>query len=194
MDHFPRYLLQADIVIVSTAAPHHLVTAEQVEAVLEERRQEPMFFIDISVPRNVDPAIDRLENVYLYNIDDLQQVVQTNLRSREEEARKADVIVEAEVEQFFRTVGKLDAAPVIADLVARAEGLRDAEMKRLLGRLPNLSENEVKELERFAGTVVRKLLNDPILFVKEEGDDLTPAERAEWLRRIFRLRNGKGEA
>jgi glutamyl-tRNA reductase len=190
-DQFLKHMPRADIVIVSTAAPHYLVRKEDMDAVLSERDQEPMFFIDISVPRNVDPELHDLENVYLYNIDDLKGIVAGNLRAREQEAARAEAIVAGEVEQFFRGVEKLDLAPIIADLSRKYGEVQEGEMARLRRRLATASEEDLKEIERSMDTLVRKILNDPILFLKEPDAAQPPAQKSELFRQVFALEKAR---
>ncbi|MFH1262808.1 MAG: glutamyl-tRNA reductase [Pseudomonadota bacterium] len=188
---FQRHLATVDILIVSTAAPHYLVTFNPVEKVMEERKQTPMFIIDISVPRNVDPKVHELENVYLYNIDDLEGVVQENRSVRVREAEKAEAIVEAEVERFFETVERLRVAPVIQKLQEKYEGVRTRELERLKKNLPELPQTHLEEIDRATSYLVKKVLNDPIVFLGAQQSKKNATDLVEMFLRIFRI--GKDE-
>jgi len=182
-----EYLVEADMVFVSTSAPFYLITREKVEAVLSKGKQSPMFFIDISVPRNVDPSIHELEEIYLYNIDDLKGIVDANLQMRKEEAEKAETIIEAEVARFYQGVEKLEVAPLIRNLQDKYEVVLRQEMERIQSRFSGLTAQELLVLEKSISSAIRKVLNDPILFLKGEGNPRSSLERAELLRQIFRL-------
>ena len=110
---FPHYLKRVDIVIASTAAPKYIIRPEQIDEVIKERKNRSMFFIDISVPRNVDPLINNIDNIYLYNVDDLQGVVEANMKERAKEAKAAEVIIDEEIENFYKWVKSLDVVPTI---------------------------------------------------------------------------------
>ncbi|HLG21081.1 MAG TPA: glutamyl-tRNA reductase [Bdellovibrionota bacterium] len=187
MDQADHYLADADIVIVSTAAPHYVVTRHRLETLVATRKRMPMFFIDISVPRNVEPSVHELDDVYLYNIDDLKGVVDANLELRREEAEKAEAIVELEVDRFLRLADRLSVAPVIQALQKKYDSVTEQEMKRILGRVPSLSEPDQTEIRRSIETVVRKVLNDPILFLKDDEARKERLRRAEMLAKVFRL-------
>jgi glutamyl-tRNA reductase len=124
-----------------------------------------MFIIDISVPRNVDPKVHELENVYLYNIDDLEGVVHENRSVRVREAEKAEAIVETEVDRFFETVDRLRVAPVIQRLQEKYEGVRTREFDRLKKKLSGLSEAQMEEIDRATSYLLKKVLNDPIVYL-----------------------------
>ena len=125
-------IASSDIVISSTGGSQYIVTAEMVKYALQQRRNRPMFLIDIAVPRDIDPQVDKLENAFLYNIDDLQAVREANLREREKEARKAESIVDAETAKFLHWWSTLDVVPTIAALCDKLEDIRQAEMAKTL--------------------------------------------------------------
>jgi glutamyl-tRNA reductase len=165
LTEWEHLLPRVDVVIVSTAAPHYLVTVDPVRRAMEQRKQAPVLMIDISVPRNIDPAVHDLENVYLYNVDDLEGIVAENRVTREKEAEKAEAIVDLEVERFYEAIGKLTVAPVIQRLQTKYERIRKAELERLGKRLPDLTPEERDEIDRATDYLVKKILNDPILYV-----------------------------
>jgi glutamyl-tRNA reductase len=172
--HFEEFLtemVQSDIVICSTGAPAYVVTKPHMHTVMKERKQKPVFIIDISVPRNIDPAINDMPNVYLYNVDDLQGVVDTNVLGRQKEAEKAEEIVDEEIETFVRWQASLDSVPTIIALRDRAEAIKRAEIEKLINRLPELGEKERKAVESMAAAIVNKLIHPPTAALKEDAED-----------------------
>jgi glutamyl-tRNA reductase len=138
--------------------------------IMKGRKQKPMFLIDISVPRNIDPEINGLDNVYLYNVDDLQGVVNANIDGRLREAEKAGEIVSGEVEIFGRWLGSLQSVPVIVSLRQKAEDIRKQEFEKLMGKL-NLGEKERAAVEYMAQAIVNKLIHPPTAALKEDAED-----------------------
>jgi len=170
-EDFVDELSQIDILICSTGAPDYVLTRDQMNRVMKQRRHRPVFIIDIAVPRNIDPDINRIDNVYLYNIDDLQQVVDTNILERRKEAEKAETIVDEEVEKFVRWLGSLDSVPTIIALRQRAEGIRLEEFRRFTERFPELDERQLKAVEYLTTVIVNKLIHPPTAALKEDSDD-----------------------
>lgn len=189
-EDFPRYLKLADLVIGCTEAPEALVDAATVERVLRERKQKAMFFIDIGDRRNFDPGINDLDNVYLYNIDDLRGVAEDHLQERSSEAEKAETIVAEEVKGFVRWIDSLDQVPTITALRQRFEEVRRRETeKSLLGGLKDLSESQRAALDDMTAAMINKLLHGPITQLKrnpdEDGDDAALYVAA--LKKLFEL-------
>ena len=175
-EDFPRYLTMADLVIGCAGAPELLVDAATVEKVLRERKQKAMFFIDIGDRRNFDARINDLDNVYLYNIDDLKSVAEDNLQERANEAEKAEGIVHEEVENFLRWLNSLEQVPTITALRQRFEEIRKGEIEKSLGgNLKDLSEAQRAALQDMTTAMVNKMLHGPISQLKknspEEDDD-----------------------
>lgn len=174
-EDFPRYLTLADLVIGCTGSPEILVEAPTVEKVLRERKQKAMFFIDIGDRRNFDPAINKIDNVYLYNIDDLRSVAEENLQERSNEAEKAEGIVYEEVENFARWIHSLEQIPTITALRQRLEEIRRGELEKSLGGgLRDLSEKQREALEGMTTAMINKILHGPISHLKRNsrgGDD-----------------------
>ncbi|MHB0885920.1 MAG: glutamyl-tRNA reductase [Bacillota bacterium] len=166
-DEVPAQLTLADVVISSTSAPGFVLTPEMVRTAMRQRRARPLFLIDIAVPRDVDPACGRIENVFLYDIDDLQAVVEANLEERRREAKKVERIVDEEARSFDAWFGSLDAVPLIRLLRAKAETIRRAELEKALARMPGLDEKERAAVEAMSSLIINKLLNDPTLKLKE---------------------------
>jgi glutamyl-tRNA reductase len=164
---FHRYLPMADVVIGSVGADYHVLTPAIVEEALRERKYRPMFLIDMSVPRTFDPAINELENVYLYDIDDLGGVAEVNRDERGREAEKAEAIVEDEVDTFGKWLAGLDAVPTIVALRDKIEAIRKAELEKTLATLPTLTPRERESLEAMTAAIVNKILHGPITHIKQ---------------------------
>ena len=171
-EDFPRYLTIADVVIGCTGAAEVLVAAATVEKVLRERKQRAMLLIDIGDRRNFDPQINDLDNVYLYNIDDLKSVAEENLQGRSNEAEKAEEMVRVEAETFVRWMESLEQVPTITALRQRFEDIRRKELeKSLAGNLKNLSEAQRAALEDMTTAMINKLLHAPISQLKRNSGD-----------------------
>src|SRR5580658_6554954 len=158
-ESYKPYLRIADVVIGSVAATKPILGPEEFDAVVRERRYRAMFLIDLGVPRNFDERLNALENVYLYDIDDLGKAVEKSLGEREREAEKAEEIVELELEAFSRWMAGLDLVPTIKDIRYSIERLRDAELGRHRGWLSTLEPAERQRIESLTRTLVNKLLH-----------------------------------
>lgn len=171
-EDFPQYLKMADLVIGCSGAPEVLVDAAQVDKVLRERQHKAMFFIDIGDRRNFDAKINDLDNVYLYNIDDLKSVAEENLQGRSNEANKAEGIVQDEVQSFIRWVGSLEQVPTITALRQRFDDIRRGELEKSLGGgLKELSELQRAALEDMTTAMINKMLHGPISQLKSNGEN-----------------------
>ena len=171
LDNFLREMVHSDIVICSTGAPNYIVVKEQMQKVMKERKQRQVFIIDISVPRNIDPKINDLDNVYLYNIDDLQGIVDANMFERKKEAEKAERIIEEEIEPFFQWLSSLDSVPTIVALREKMEKIKNDEIEKLLNRFPDLDEKQRKAIEYMASSIVNKLIHPPTIALKKDSED-----------------------
>jgi glutamyl-tRNA reductase len=170
-EDFPRYLKMADLVIGCTGAPDILVDAATVERVLKERKHQAMFFIDIGDRRNFDPGINAIDNVYLYNIDDLKGVAGENLQERSSEADKAEAIVNQEVQAFVQWMNSLEQVPTITALRQRLEEIRRLEIdKSLTGGLKDLSDRQRQALDDMTAAMINKILHGPITRLKRSPD------------------------
>ncbi len=188
-DGIDEQLAQSDIVIASTAAPHYLVEPEHVSRALEERRNRNLFLIDLSVPRNINPAVGRVDGAYLYNVDDLQQVADANREKRQKKAAQAEQIVLREVDSFRRRLVAQDAVPTILELQQRLEAIRTGELEKCLRRMGPITAEQRAAVETFSSQLVNKILHYPILQLKESSDE--PQERESLrrtIRKIFGLR------
>jgi glutamyl-tRNA reductase len=158
----PAHLAEADIIICSTAADEYVVTQEMAREALAARRQRPAFFIDISVPRNVDPAVGELDNLFVFDVDDLEAVVASNIREREREAERAELIVESEVMQFQQALRSLDLGPTVAALRQKLEEIARAELARQRTRLGELTPEQERAVEALLMSTVNKI-SHPII-------------------------------
>jgi len=168
---FIHEMFHADIVICSTGAPDYILRKNEMQKVMKERKQRQVFLIDISVPRNIDPEINGLDNVYLYNIDDLQGVVDANVFERQREAEKAEKIVAEEIETFIKWQASLDSVPTIKALREKAEEMKKEEIDRLLNRFAGLGEKEREAIEYMATALMNKLIHPPTAALKDSSED-----------------------
>jgi glutamyl-tRNA reductase len=188
-DRIDDHLAKCDIVIASTAAPHYVVEPHQVNRALDVRRNRNLFLIDLSVPRNINPAVAEIDGAYLYNVDDLQQVADANLEMRQQRAREAEQIVLREVEGFRKRLVAQDAVPTILELQQRLEAIRSGELEKCLRKLGPVTPEQREAVEMFSTQLVNKILHYPILQLKDASDE--PQERdalRRTIRKIFGLR------
>ncbi len=187
-EDYPRYLKLADLVVGCTGSPETLLRPETVAEVIRERKQRAMFFIDIGDRRNFDPAINEINNVYLYNIDDLEAVAKENLRERTGEVQKAEEMVEEEVAGFLRWLASLEQVPTIVALRRKLEEIRRGELEKSLStNLKGLSGKEREALEDMTSAMIGKILHAPITRLKKQPDDRDEALYIEALKRLFDL-------
>lgn len=180
-----QHLGRADIVISSTGSPGFLVSRERVEEMLIGRRQRPMFFVDLAVPRDIDPAANELDNAFVYDIDDLGQVVAGNRKQREREAGWAEKIVEEEVDRTMRRLAAKELAPTIVALERRLEQIRAAEIDRYRGRLGPLNEDQQAAVEALTRGILNKILHGPITEIKSGAGSPEHGALVQLVRRIF---------
>ena len=173
INHVEAELVVADIVLCSTGAPHAVIHRETVQRVIRRRRNRPMFFIDIAIPRDVEPGVQDIGNVYLYNIDDLEHVVVANIQEREREAARAEVLIDEESAAFLRWMETLEVVPTIVSLRERAEAVRLKEVADLRSRLKGLSPEAEEAVDALTASLVNKLLHSPITELKRRaaGED-----------------------
>jgi len=164
---------EADIVISSTGAPHPIFRKEHGQAFMHRRRNRPMFFIDIAVPRDVDPEMNKLEGIFVYDIDDLQQVAAAHMEERSREASDAETLIASEVARFEQRQRTVNVAPAIVSLQAQAEEIRQAELRRFHARFSTFSEEQIAAVEALTRGLVNKFLHPPMTALKQaarEGD------------------------
>jgi glutamyl-tRNA reductase len=161
-DRMEESLVQADVVVCSTASPKPVITREKVARVLKPRKHRPLFLVDLAVPRDVDPDVHTLDGVYSYDVDDIQQVIDQNQAARAAAAAKAEVLVAEEVARYIRRRTVREQVPVLAQLRARAEQIRRAELERAMANLPvALSPEQVMVIEAMTSAIVNKMLHQP---------------------------------
>ena len=185
--HLPRGLAEADIVISSTGAPHFILHASQIEAAMARRAGRPLFLIDIAVPRDIDPAVQKLEGVHLYDVDDLHAVVESNLRERQRELTKVERIIAEEVDKFECRLRSLAVVPTIAELYSRAESLRQAELARASAYLSELDERQRQAVDAMTTAIVNKILHRPTQRLKAWADSGCDGDYLEVARDLFGL-------
>jgi len=167
LDQLYESASQADIVISSTSAPQAIFKLEHGQAFLRRRRNQPMFFIDLAVPRDVDPAMGELEGIFVYDIDDLEQIAEAHRSERSREATNAEALIAAEVERFCQWRLTVNAAPAIVELQRQAEEIRQAELKRMQARLGSLSAEQIEAVEALTHGLINKLLHPPMQALKQ---------------------------
>lgn len=188
-----RWLPEVDVVISSTGAPHLVLRRETVQEAMRQRRGKPIFLFDIAVPRDIDPEAGRLDNVFLYDIDDLQSVVEANLRERAREAKKVERFIEEEQKKFQNWLRTLDVVPIIRSLREKIEGIRRAEMEKALAKLPDLTEKERAVIEAMTAVMVNKILNDPTVRIKEYAAEANGSVYLDAVSQLFNLNPSKAE-
>lgn len=178
---------EVDIILSSTGSPVHIISAAQVKKALKKRRNSPMFFIDIAVPRDIDPEINNLDNAYLYDIDNLQGVVESNIKERAKEATAAEEIIGTEIGQFHKWLRTLDITPTIISLREKLEGIRRQEVDKLLGNLEELSDKQKKVIESATNAMINKVLHLPISNLKKMADTAEGDLHIDSARKLFDL-------
>jgi glutamyl-tRNA reductase len=183
----PAELTRADIVLSSTGSPHSIVERDDLQAVMSARGGRPLLLIDIAVPRDIDPAVQEIEGVHLRNIDDLQRLVESKLSGRDAEARRAEALLEHELDRFQRWRGTLEVVPTISALHARGEEIARQVLAENSGRWESLSEADLARLELVTATIVKRLLHQPTLNLKARGGDQRMYAYVQALRELFGL-------
>ncbi|MCA2970464.1 MAG: glutamyl-tRNA reductase [Acidobacteriaceae bacterium] len=186
-DAFAQSLPEVDIVITSSGAPHYLLTREQVQRAMGLRRGRPMFLIDIAVPRNIEPAVNQLENVFLYDIDDLGKVVDQNRKERESEAATGEAIIAEEVEKLVARLKTRAATPIIVELQEHLDHLRRAELQRMRAKLGALSPQQEEALEALTKGLMNKVAHGAISELRKAATQEDGWQAVALVRRLFRL-------
>ena len=188
-DQLFEHLPKADIVISSTGASGYVVNKECVAKILSARRNRPVFFVDIAVPRDIDPLVNELDNVFVYDIDDLGQVVEANKKQREREAVWAEEIVQEEVQRTMRRLASRDLVPTIVALEDRLNAIREGELERYNGRLGNLTPEQRQAVDALTRGIMNKILHGPITELKSGAGQPEQAALVRLVRKIFGLAN-----
>ena len=198
-EHFTDHIDHADIVISSTGAPHHVITKGMAERIIRHRKNKPVFFIDIAVPRDIDPDVNEIDNVFLYDIDDLQQVIDANLKERLKEAHRAEEIVDVEVRAFCSRMQSREVVPTIVELRASVDKMRHEEIERYRKKLKDFTPEQLAILDQLTESLANKFLHAPMTQLKHMAHDPNGAELAEFARKLFNIKpdsgdNGNGES
>lgn len=178
---------EVDIVISSTGATDYVLRKDQIRDAMRSRRNRSLFFIDIAVPRDIDPEINRISNAYVYDIDDLKGIVDENIEDRQREAVKAHRIIDEAVIAFRRWYETLDVVPTIVSLRGKVEGLARQELEKTLASLDHLSEADKQAIKRMTGALVNKILHEPTHFLKKNGCYGNKAVSLDLTRKLFNL-------
>jgi glutamyl-tRNA reductase len=185
---FPSMLPEVDILIASTGSTEHVLSKDDMHRVISARRNRPVFLIDIAVPRNIDPAVNELDNVFLYDIDDLQEVVNANLRERMKEAEHAERIVAEEVERMMARLRVQEVAPTIVGLQEQLEQIRAAEVDRMRRKYGPLSAEQEEAWESLTRGIINKIAHMPISELRRQAVNPEGAHVVEAIRRVFHLK------
>jgi len=187
LDSLDAKLIEADIVISSTGAPDFIVTADILKRIHHRRKNRLLFLIDIAMPRDIEPAASSLENVYLYNIDDLQDIVDENMNVRRKEAVRAEMIVEEEVTRYINWQKELKSVPTIISLRSKTEEIIKAEMEKAAGWMQNFNKEDQERIDNLVTSIVNKVLHSPVAVLKEESSEFSSRDIVDAVRRLFRL-------
>ena len=185
---FPSMLHEIDIVIASSGAPHFILTRDEMQRVIAQRRNKPMFLIDIAVPRNIDPAVNEIDGVFLYDVDDLAGVVNANLKEREKQAEQAEAIIAEEVEHMMARLRIESVAPTIVSLQEQLEEIRAAEVARAIRRMPGLTPEQQQHIEAMTRSIVNKIAHGPISELRRNATEPEGSHAIEVIRKVFHLR------
>ncbi|MFF2458700.1 glutamyl-tRNA reductase [Peribacillus simplex] len=180
-------LVDADILITSTGSKDLLVTKEMMSFINKLRKGRPIFMVDIAVPRDLDPTLGELENVFLYDIDDLEGIVQANIEERKKAAEKIELMIESEIVDFNQWINLLGVVPVISSLREKSLTIQKETMESIERKLPHLSERDKKVLNKHTKSIINQMLKDPILYAKELADEPNAKEQLNNFVKIFHL-------
>jgi glutamyl-tRNA reductase len=184
---FPAMLHEIDIVIASSGAPHFILTRDEMQRVISLRRNKPMFLIDIAVPRNIEPTVNDIEGVFLYDVDDLAGVVNANLKEREKQAQQAEAIVAEEVENMMARLRIEGVTPTIVSLQQQLEEIRAAEVARALRRMPGLTPEQQQQIEAMTRSIINKVAHGPISELRRNASDPEGDRAIDVIRKVFHL-------
>ena len=186
-EYFEDAVPEVDIVLASSGAPHYILTREQMRAAMAKRRNRPMFLIDIAVPRNIDPAVNEVDNVFLYDIDDLGKVVDENVRGRIEVAKEAEEIIREEVERMMLRLKTREVAPIIVSCRSSWKRWRKGEIERQRAKLGPLTPQQEEAIDAITRGIVNKIAHPMISELKRQAADPSGEQLMNTLRKLFRL-------
>ena len=181
------HLEQVDIIISSTGSQEYILRPSDAKGIMRHRRNRPLFFIDIAVPRDIDPRINLIDNAYVYDIDDLNEVVDDNIQDRQREASKADRIIDAAIIQFRQWYESLNVVPTIKALHAKIRGVTQREVEKTLGQMPHLTPEDRRAIERMMAAAVSKILHHPTRYLKSDGCMGDRSASLDVARKLFKL-------
>ena len=187
LEEIPGLLASVDIVVSSTGAHGMVITRDQVKSVMRSRKNRPLFFIDIAVPRDIDPDINKLENAYVYDIDDLKDVIDGNLEERRREAVKAERIVDESVIKFRSWYDSLDVVPTVVALREKIAAITRTEAEKTLGAMKNLDAKDRDAVFRMTDAIVSKIMHDPTLFLKNTADKKSKHLYLDTVKKLFHI-------
>jgi len=185
-EEITNFLEFTDIIISSTGSPDFVITRDQVKTVIRKRRSRPLFFIDIAVPRDIDPKVNRLTNSYVYDIDDLQGVVDDNIEDRQQEAIKGERIIDEAVISFRQWYDSLEVVPTIIALRNKMETIAAAELQKTMSS-NNIPADSVAAIQKMSGSLINKILHDPTIFLKKDGMAEDKSLYIATIRKLFKL-------
>ena len=180
-------LLDVDIIISSTGATDYVLTANQVKKAMNSRKNRSIFFIDIAVPRNIDPKINQINNSYLYDIDDLHNIVDNNMEERKKKAIQGERLVEEAVIKFRQWMGNLKLVPTIVGIKKKIELITQRETEKTLANMQNLSQNDINAIKKMTQAIGKKIMHDPILFLKNTGEHRDDYKYLNFARHFFNI-------
>jgi glutamyl-tRNA reductase len=186
-EEIAEHLKTVDVIISSTGAPGYVITSDLVKQSMRLRRNRPLFFIDIAVPRDIDPEINQLPNSFVYDIDDLKGVIEENIEDRRKEAVKGERIVDEAVLSFRQWLESLEVVPTIVGLRSKLEAIAQSELQKTTQSLTHLSEEDARAISRMTCAMINKILHDPILFLKQNGATEDGAACLNLVRKLFKL-------
>jgi glutamyl-tRNA reductase len=184
---FLSFLPEVDIVITSSGAPHYIVVRNDMKKVLDARRNKPMFLIDIAVPRNIEPGVNELDNVFLYDIDDLQKVVASNLAGRQQSAEDAEAIIREEVDRMVARLKTREVVPTIIGLQEQLESMRSTEVLRMRGKFGALTPEQEQALDALTKSIINKVAHGPISELRRHASEPDAHHFINAIRKVFRL-------
>ncbi|MDL1968620.1 MAG: glutamyl-tRNA reductase [Deltaproteobacteria bacterium] len=187
IEEIPGCLKVVDIIISSTGSPNFVIVRDQVKGVMRSRRNKPIFFIDIAVPRDIDPDINRLNNAYVYDIDDLKGVIEENIKDRNKESIKGERIVDEAVISFKHWFEGLSAVPTIVALRGKIDAIARTEVDKTLQSLNHLSDNDCQAIHRMTNSLINKIMHDPTLFLKNNGCHGDRFAYIDLTRKLFKI-------
>jgi glutamyl-tRNA reductase len=186
---FVSMLPEVDIVIASSGAPHYILRKEDMQRVISARRNKPMFLIDIAVPRNIEPSVNEIDNVFLYDIDDLQEVVNANLRERMKEADHAEALVAEEVERMMARLKVAEVTPLIVGLQDQLEHIRAAEMEKTRRKFGPFTPQQEEAMEALTRAIINKVAHGPISELRNHAGHPEGAHVVAAIRKAFHLQD-----